>query len=167
MTITHSEATVHLLCGYNGAGKTTYAKRLAETHAAIRFSLDEWMLRLYPGLSYDSDGYGTSAEVCKNLIWDVALEVLRRGLDVVLDWNQWSRSRRAIWRDKAAKVGHPVVLHFIDVPVDTAIGRCAQRAAGSNPGSHVLTPGDVRKLALIFEKPTTDEGMPIEIVRTP
>ena len=125
------------------------------------------MLRLYPGLPYDSDGYSTSAEVCKNLIWDVASRSSASG----------SRRRARLEpvepvapRDLARQGSQgrlPLVLHFIDVPVDTAVGRCAQRAAGSNPGSHVLTPGDVRNLALIFEKPTTDEGMPIEIVRTP
>lgn len=39
---------VHLLCGLPGAGKTTYAARLAAENSAVRFSLDEWMLRLYP-----------------------------------------------------------------------------------------------------------------------
>jgi predicted kinase len=40
-------ATVFLLHGYIGAGKTTLARRLEVEHAAIRFTHDEWMRSLY------------------------------------------------------------------------------------------------------------------------
>lgn len=113
--------TVHLLCGYNGAGKTTYAKHLEKVLPAVRFSLDEWMLRLYPDLSFDSAGYGSRAEICKDLLGDAAQQVLLCGVDVVLDWNQWSRNRRATWRENALKAGFPPTLHFIDIAVETAI----------------------------------------------
>ena len=165
MTIATSGATVHLLCGYNGAGKTTYAKHLEKTAPAVRFSLDEWMLRLYPDLSYDFAAYGSLAEACKLLIWDVALQVLRREVDVVLDWNQWSRDRRATWRDNARKADFAAVLHFVDVPLELAIERSTQRAADRVPGSHLLTPDGIRNLAVIFEKPTLDEGVPIDVVK--
>lgn len=46
------KAQIHLLAGLNGAGKTTFARHLEATIPAVRFSLDEWMLRLY-GLSVD------------------------------------------------------------------------------------------------------------------
>ena len=37
--------TVHLLCGLPGAGKTTLARQLEAGLPAVRFSLDERMLR--------------------------------------------------------------------------------------------------------------------------
>jgi predicted kinase len=40
-------ATAHLIHGYLGAGKTTFARRLEEELPAIRFSHDEWMTNLY------------------------------------------------------------------------------------------------------------------------
>jgi predicted kinase len=49
-------ATVHLICGFLGAGKTTFAKALAEQKSAIRFSIDELYLRLFAdGPTYDVD----------------------------------------------------------------------------------------------------------------
>jgi predicted kinase len=39
--------TAHLIHGYVGAGKTTFARRLEQELPAIRFSHDEWMTRLY------------------------------------------------------------------------------------------------------------------------
>ena len=38
---------MHLLCGPTGAGKTTYARELAEAESAVRFSIDEWMSALF------------------------------------------------------------------------------------------------------------------------
>ena len=164
MTAGVPSPTVHLLCGYNGVGKTTYAKHLEKVLPAVRFSLDEWMLRLYSDLSFDSAGYGSRAEICKDIIWGAAQQVLLCGVDVVLDWNQWSRSRRATWRDNVLNAGFTPTLHFIDMPLETALERAAQRVAKRSPGSHELTHEDIRHLAKIFERPTGDEGMQIETV---
>ena len=164
MTAGVPSPTVHLLCGYNGVGKTTYAKHLEKVLPAVRFSLDEWMLRLYSDLSFDSAGYGSRAEICKDIIWGAAQQVLLCGVDVVLDWNQWSRSRRATWRDNALNAGFTPTLHFIDMPLKTAIERAAQRVAKRSRGSHELTHEGIRHLAKIFERPTGDEGMQIETV---
>src|SRR5512141_353395 len=103
-----AQSTVHLLCGLPGAGKTTVARKLGAGLPAVRFSLDEWMLRLYPEVHFASGEYGDLAETCKLLIWDTALQVLQAGTDVVLDWNQWSRERRAVWAAKAVSAGAAV-----------------------------------------------------------
>lgn len=55
-------STVHQLCSLNGAGKTTLARELELSLPAARFSLDEWMLRPYPGLHYASEDYGSRSE---------------------------------------------------------------------------------------------------------
>ncbi len=153
--------TVHLLCGLNGAGKTTHARRLTEERRAVRFSLDEWMLRLHAELRYDAPGYGELAERCKALIWEVARQILALDHDVILDWNGWSRARRATWRDLAREAGYDVVLHYVQVPLDVAIARADARAAANVAGAHRLDPDAIRHLAALFEEPSGDEGMPI------
>ena len=152
---------VHLLCGLPGAGKTTHARRLAEVLPAVRFSLDEWMLRLY-ALRYDEPSYAEKAEACKELIWSLAQQVLALDHDVVLDWNLWSRERRAEWRNRAASAGYPVLVHYIKVPVATAIERAERRTAQGVLHSHALDEAGVRHLQTIFEEPNPNEG--IEIV---
>lgn len=121
------------------------------------------MIRLYD-VSYDDPAYGELREGCSDLIWDVAQEVLSAGTDVVLDWNQWSRARRETWRDKALSAGYKPVLHYVRVPLETAIARVEQRAAEGVTGVHVLDAEAVRHLASIFEVPTTDEGLEIQTV---
>jgi predicted kinase len=151
---------VHLVCGLNGAGKTTYARELQSTLPAVRFSLDEWMLRMY-GLPFDAPGYGELAAHCKDLMWDLAQQVLSAGVDVVFDWNQWSRARRREWHSRATTAGHPVVLHYIRVSLETAISRAEDRARVGTPGSHLLDAHGIRHMASIFEEPTADEGVEI------
>jgi hypothetical protein len=156
-------ARVHLLAGLNGAGKTTYARSLERQLPAVRFTLDEWMLRLYR-LRYDDPAYPAAAESCKELIWDVARQVLSAGTDVVLDWNQWSRARRSVWRDRAVEAGHRILLHYVDVPLDVAVERAEQRGRSGDPGAHVLDAAGVRHLAGIFETPSPDEGLELHVV---
>lgn len=38
--------TVYLICGFIGAGKTTFAKKLEEKTGAVRIVKDEWSIRL-------------------------------------------------------------------------------------------------------------------------
>ncbi|MEU3711163.1 AAA family ATPase [Streptomyces catenulae] len=56
-----------MLRGLNGAGKTTYARRLATHPPAVWSGLDAWMPRLYP-YRYDTVEYAERAEVRGELI---------------------------------------------------------------------------------------------------
>jgi predicted kinase len=151
---------VHLLAGLIGSGKTRLARELERRRPAVRFTLDEWMLRLH-GLRYDDPRYRELAEGCKGLIRDTARQVLATDTDVVLDWNQWSRERRAVWRDRARAAGYRPVLHHLRVPLETAI---AQAASRRDPYAHDLDRNGIVHLAGLFEEPCADEGLEIRIV---
>jgi predicted kinase len=82
-----------LIHGYLGAGKTTLARRLERNIPAIRFSHDEWMVRLYgsdPPIEQFADFYRRIYEQVEE-IW---LRCLELGIDVVLDFGFWSRQER-------------------------------------------------------------------------
>lgn len=153
------EPRVHLFAGLNGAGKSTLARQLERTLPAVRFGLDEWVLLLW-SLDFDHPDYPAAAERCRSLIWDTAVQVLRAGSPVLLDWNLWSRARRAEWVDRAASVGERCVLHHLDVPVGVAIRRASTREDAT---SHALDAAAVRHLASIFEPPTLDEGLVVRV----
>lgn len=153
---------VHLLYGLVGSGKTTLARALCADGSTVRFTLDEWMIRLYPALPFDSADYGRQAEVVKDLIWSVAEQVLRSGADVVLDWNSWSRARRAWALHRAAAVPAEVILHRLGASVDQAAAWLAERAR--DPRAVYVHP-IIRKgnehLASIMEPPSEAEGFSI------
>ena len=41
------KATVYLICGFIGSGKTTFAKKLEKETGAIRITKDEWLISLF------------------------------------------------------------------------------------------------------------------------
>jgi hypothetical protein len=153
---------VHLFYGLAGSGKTTRARALCAEGDAVRFTLDEWMIRLYPGLSFDSADYGHRAEDVKALIWSLAEQVLRAGVDVALDWNSWSRERRAWAVRRAATIPAAVILHRLGASIDEATARAAQRHR--DPRSvyaHPVGRQGNEHLASIMEPPSEAEGFRI------
>lgn len=154
---------IHLLAGLNGSGKTTRARQLAQALPGIRFSLDEWMLRLH-GLRFDDARYPELAERCRELIWSTADQVLRTETAVILDWNMWSRARRADAVRRANELGAVCHLHYLHVPLETARARAAGR---TDPTSHRLAPKGIDHLAQLFEPPGVSEGFILHEVFDP
>ena len=86
-------ATLFLMVGLPGAGKSTRAKELAAEQGALRLSPDAWMIPLFG----ESEA-GEKRDVLEGrLIW-VALETLKQGTSVVLDFGFWSRDKRSALR---------------------------------------------------------------------
>jgi len=50
------QSVVYLICGFIGAGKTTFAKKLEEKSGAVRITKDEWSIRII-GSDPAIDGY--------------------------------------------------------------------------------------------------------------
>lgn len=128
--------TLHLLASPDGSGITDLARELERACPAVRFTLDEWLLRLYR-LSADDPGYDEHASRCTALIWDTARQVLGAGADVVLDWNARTREDRVSWRDQARIAGFRSALHLLPGRTDR-----------SDPG---------------FEEPGPDEDLEVRI----
>ncbi len=116
--------SVHVLVGLPAAGKTTVARRLASQHRAVRFGLDEWMIRLY-ALRFDDEEYVRRLPSCLDVVLDVAGQVLIAGVDVVLDWNHWSPDKRqasAVW---AAERGARYLVHHVTTSLEDARAQLA------------------------------------------
>jgi hypothetical protein len=144
-------ATLHLVCGLPGAGKSTLALRLAEDTGAISFSPDVWLAAL------DFDGHDPAArDRVERLQWDVARTLLAAGTDVILEKGFWSRTERDRYRAEAAAAGAVTVLHFLDVPVHELKRRVAARNRDPACLFHV-DPDTIDPWAASFEPPDADE----------
>lgn len=127
----------------------------------MRFTLDEWMLRLHPDLSTHSPAYGVKAEAVKDLIWSVAEQVLASGTDVVLDWNSWSVERRQWAVHRARRAGSRVVLHKLSTTLEEATERAAARSAEGTIYAHDVSRDANEHLATLMQGPSADEGLEI------
>lgn len=114
-------AGVILIVGSTGAGKTTYARRLAEELGGVRFSIDEWMTTLFWADSPQPIEFQWTIERvrrCEQQIMAMARQLATRGVPVMLDLGFTTKEHRDRFRTFAAEAGLGAVVHFIDVPAD-------------------------------------------------
>ena len=118
--------TAHLIHGFLGAGKTTFARQLEYSIPAIRFSHDEWVTRFY-GNDPPAEHF---ADFCRRVheqldeIWPRCLEL---GIDVVLDFGFWTRRERDATRAKISGLGAQWRLYRLACPADEAWRRIEKR----------------------------------------
>lgn len=140
-----------LLCGLPGSGKTTLARAL-EAHGAVRFSPDEWLVRL------ELDGSDDEVRVrLEHHMFDLAEQVARAGATVVLEHGFWLRAHRDDIRERARALGLAVELRFLDVDHDELLRRVQLRNADVAAEWLRIAPGDLLAWSRMLEPPTADE----------
>lgn len=126
LTINQSMVTLHLIHGFVGAGKTTFARKLESNISAIRFTHDEWMVKLY-GYNPPEQKFAEYHARISNLIWELTLKFLHLGQDVILDFGFWSRTDRDEARFRASQANAEIKLYLISCSEKTALNRIAIR----------------------------------------
>jgi len=143
-------ATLFLICGLPGAGKTTLARRLEAEHGALRLTPDEWIHRLH-GTSLDQERLDALRDPMESLQWEVASRVLSAGMSVILDWGFWSRAEREEFRARAARIGADTQVHVLDVPRHMLDERLATRNASLPPGAFRVTQAQLDQWVQLWE----------------
>lgn len=156
-------ATAHLLHGFLGAGKSTFARRLERDLNAVRLSADEWYLRLFTDGS-PTEGLDQSLnERLLVVLDDLWPRILATGVDVVLDFGFWSRVSRDSARRAAALAGGDSRLYWVRCDEATAARRVRERNADPRD-SFYLSDGSYRYLRAKYSPLDPDEEF--VVVRT-
>lgn len=116
--------TAHLICGYSGSGKTTFARELEADRGAVRFTPDEWLAQQY-GSEIPLDKIDQYRRQIVEMIWQDALLALSLGREVVLDFGFWKRAARDEARARLA--GYRTEFYLVVCDEDIAWARIAQR----------------------------------------
>lgn len=155
-------AVLHLMVGLPGAGKTTTARALAEEHRALRLTPDEWMIPLFA-----HNDAGGKRDVLEGRFVTTALQVLRLGVDVVLDFGLWSRDERAALHHLAAGAGARCRSVHLPVEPEVQWQRVQARASTVGRSTFAMTREDLDGWRLRFEPPDAAEaagGAPAQAV---
>jgi predicted kinase len=117
-----------IVCGLPGAGKTTMASSQAAERNAIRLCADDWLEALDISL-WDEQ----LRDRVERLQWDLALDLLRLGNVVVVEWGSWGRGERELLRTQARLLGARVELIFLDPPLEELWRRIERRGQEDPP----------------------------------
>lgn len=121
---------VHLVAGGTGAGKTTYARKLAEEIGAARFSIDEWMTTLFWMDSPERIEFAwTMARIarCESQIREQVAGLIKIGVPSVLDLGFTKADHRRAFASFAEGLGARPVLHHLDLAPDVRWDRVNAR----------------------------------------
>ena len=83
---------VTAICGKVGSGKTYYARKLMETQKVVLLSNDELLHDVFPNTHP-----GDQKDLMKRIdmyLMKKAVELVRCGCDVILDWGFWKKEER-------------------------------------------------------------------------
>lgn len=123
-------ATIHLIEGPVGAGKSTFAVRLGHDLSAPRLDLDEWMVTLFRPDRPQSDfmqWYLERKDRCLAQIWSVAAEIIEAGSDCVLELGLVGRGDRASFYERVDGAECKLAVYVIDAPEETRRQRVRER----------------------------------------
>jgi len=153
--------TVHIVFGPQGAGKSTYSRRLASESQAVHFSIDDWMNELYgPDLPKPLNFAWVMERVrrCEKRIWATASKFAQSGGNVVLDLGFMKVVSRTEFMDSARASTLPSQLHFIDAPHDIRRRRVLSRNSEKGETfSFEVTPDMFDFMETQFQRPTDTE----------
>jgi len=146
-------ATLFLMVGLPGAGKTKRAKELAAEQCALRLSPDAWMIPLFG----ESEAGGKRDVLEGRLIW-VALEALKLSTSVVLDFGFWSRDERSALRWLATSAGASAQVIYLPLDRATQIGRIQHRWTHAPHETFKVTEADMDTWRTLSSSSSTSSG---------
>jgi predicted kinase len=145
-------ATLILMVGLPAAGKTTLARELAAAHRALRLTPDHWMVLLFGDSMADGKRW-----VLEGRLISVALQALRLGTSVVLDFGLSGRDERSALRWLARSAGAACQVVYLSVDKDVQLARIAHRQATTPHLTFPMSEADVDQWREQFQVPDAAE----------
>lgn len=135
-------ATIHLIEGPVGAGKSTYAAKLSLAQGLLHLDLDEWMVHLFSADRPEQDfmpWYSERKQRCIEQIWRVANELLSMEQNVILELGLVQLADRESFYQRVDATDFELTVHLLDVPVGVRQERVRARneQAGATFKMHV------------------------------
>ena len=158
-----STGTLHLVAGKIAAGKSTRCARLAAAQRTVLISEDFWLKRLFGDEMKEVADYVRVAGKLRGPMGAHVADLLRAGVDVVLDFPANTRATRAWMKSVADEARARAILHWLDVPDETCRARLRARNEDGVHDFAGVTDAQFDQISAYFQPPETDEGL--EVVR--
>ncbi len=146
-------STIYLICGFLGAGKTTYSRKLAKDTGAIHLNPDDVCMQ-----KYSPEEYETNWEDCftqtLDFLWQEISAYIKQNKDIIFDVGFWTKSSRDEAVSKIKQMGGNPIIHYIYAP-DAILKQRLKTRKGKIAEQNLLNFDLIKKS---FEEPSEDEN---------
>ncbi len=157
---------VYCLCGFVGSGKTTYAKHLCQKVSALDLSIDAWMIPLF-GEHMEREVFEQRKTTLENLFKEQAIQLVKLGVPVVMDYGFWRKSDREKIRHWADDNDLRVEIHYLELDFEVCKARALARNGQSDPRSYTMTPEMLSLFWSWFEPPSDEQIVFVDSAKQP
>lgn len=143
-------ATVHLIEGPVGSGKSTFTAKLGKDLGVPRFILDEWMTTLFSPDRPETgvvEWYIERKRRVIDQIWNQTVKIVDAGTDVILELGLIQQADRLSFIERVDCARCNLVIYVLDAPRDVRRERVRSRNKNRGPTFWVEVPDHVFELA--------------------
>ncbi len=145
-------ATVYLIVGLPGAGKTTYAKELESSASALRLTPDEWQIILF-GDQNPPD----KRDLVEGKLVELGMRAAQLGINVVLDFGFWGKDERSALRWIAGAVGACAQVVYLPIDHEEQRRRITRRSRLTPEQTFHMSDVELAQWRTQFQAPDDDE----------
>ena len=150
---------VILICGKIASGKTYYANQIKEQKNAVILNTDELTYAMFD--NEQGEKYMELAERANQYLMKKAIDIVRVGCNVILDWGFWRSYNRRYMNEYFKNENIDVEWHYMDVDDYTWEENIKERNKKINDGLNkydcYIDEGLRQKLIENWETPTKEE----------
>jgi predicted kinase len=145
-------ATVYLIVGLPGAGKTTYAKELESTAPALRLTPDEWQIMLFGDRNPPDQ-----RDLVEGKLIQIGMRAAELGTNVVFDFGFWGKDERSALRWIARAVGARSQVVYLPIEHEEQRRRVTARFATTPEHTFAMTDVELEQWRAQFQAPDAEE----------
>ena len=147
------------ICGKICCGKSYYAKQIKEKENAVILSIDEATYDLID--NEQGEFYNAFAEIVNKYLMKKAVEIVKAGCNVILDWGFWTKAERQETTKYFNQFGIDVEWHYVGIEQlrwKQLIEERNNKIKNGNGGSDFyVDEGLLNKMLSKFEEQSKDE----------
>lgn len=141
-------ATLFIITGLPGVGKSTRAAAIEASSDAVRMEPDAWMTALKLDLWDEERRFAI-----ETMQWQLSRRFLAAGVSVIVEWGTWGRDERLRLASEAKTLGARVELHWLTAPLDVMLERIRLRGREDPP----ITAAHIEGWLGAFQAPDAEE----------
>ena len=153
------QPVAYVICGFIGAGKTTFARKLEKETGAIRVTKDEWIIKIFGNKITSDKNFAVFDKNITGLARDFAFKILKAGKDVIIDEGFWVKSQRDDIKKKIINVGAKPIFYYVEYSINKMKKRVINRSKNPPTDSFEINGEMFDKYLKYWEPPKKEEGI--------